>query len=253
MKLTAATLILFFISASLLSVGRAQQEPANKPPSQIEKLEAQFKQLDEEAGSVTVEASGDKESSGRLKITVESKARTLTDSAAANKSGGPTTTWTKETVLDIDLSQIDVPDEYVQKKIAAALLEPKGTCPGVDVRKIEPGEDYEVVHDYPYNGGAYTITALAGFRYDRASVPRIVWVLIDKDSLSNVAPLFHDLLYRNGGELPQNQVSPYRTFSRKDTDDLFLELMNRCGVKPWRARAAYRAVREFAGPAWKSH
>ena len=66
--------------------------------------------------------------------------------------------------------------------------------------------------------------------YDRASIPRIFWLIIDKDSLSNVAPLFHDLLYRYGGRLPPNLVSPYREFSREDTDKLFYDLMVKCGV-----------------------
>lgn len=117
--------------------------------------------------------------------------------------------------------------------------------------QIGAGVDYRVVEDYTYDSGAYRITVLNGFTYDRASIPRVLWVLIDKDSLSNVAPLLHDLLYRHGGALPENQVSPYRKFSRKDTDDLFLELMTDCGVKRWRREAAYQAVRRFSGFAWK--
>ena len=110
--------------------------------------------------------------------------------------------------------------------------------------------DYDVVDDYVYDGGTYKITAWKGFRYDRASIPRIFWVIIDKDSLSNVAPLFHDLLYRHGGELPQERVTPYRTFSRLETDNLFRELMGKCGVGAVRRELAYRAVRNFSGFAW---
>ena len=113
--------------------------------------------------------------------------------------------------------------------------------------------NYEVVEDYTYKSGTYSITVPKGFIYDRASIPRVFWVLIDKDSLSNVAPLFHDYLYRNGGELPANQVSPYRKFSREETDELFLELMTKCGVNKWRREAAYQAVRRGAMLAWKGH
>jgi hypothetical protein len=97
----------------------------------------------------------------------------------------------------------------------------------------------------------YKITVLKGFTYDRASIPRIFWVIIDKDSLGNVAPLLHDLLYRNGGLLPTNQVTPYRKFSRKETDDLFLEVATKCGVSKWRRDLVYQVVRNFGGSSWK--
>ena len=78
------------------------------------------------------------------------------------------------------------------------------------------------------------------------------WVIISKDDLSNVPPLFHDLLYRNGGNLPKKQADPYRIFKRKEADDLFLELMQQSGVKWWRCDLAYQAVRKFAKFAWKT-
>jgi hypothetical protein len=113
--------------------------------------------------------------------------------------------------------------------------------------------DYDVAEDYIYDSGTYKITAWKGFRYDRASIPRIFWVIIDKDSLSNVAPLFHDLLYRHGGVLPADRVTPYRKFSRVEVDNLFRELMGKCGVSPLRRELAYRAVRNFSGFAWKNN
>ena len=126
-----------------------------------------------------------------------------------------------------------------------------GSLPGVKLIQLGATRNYEVAEDYLYEPGAYKMTVWKGFVYDRASIPRIFWVLIDKDSLGNVAPLIHDLLYRYGGAIPQNQLSPYRRFSRKEADDLFLELMTKCGVTKGRREAAYQAVRRFAGSSWK--
>lgn len=97
------------------------------------------------------------------------------------------------------------------------------------------------------------VTAKKGFQYDRASIPRIFWVLISKDDLSNVPPLFHDLLYRFGGILPDagDHVNPYTRFDRDNADKLFDILMEQCGVSGWRRKAAYMAVSMFSGFAWK--
>lgn len=261
MKITALVLILFLVSSALGVGRRATTSKASQPihvkSVNFQTLEDRFKQIDEESDTVKVKVTGDGESSGNIIISTK---RAVNTSKTATESAGESipqssSKWKEETLLNIDLSELTVTDKYIDEKIAAAfaIQGNVGTLPGVKVRQIGASGNYEVVEDYIYNSGAYSITVLNGFTYDRASIPRIFWVLIDKDSLSNVAPLFHDLLYRNGGVLPNNQVSPYRKFSREDTDKLFLELMTKCGVKQWRREAAYQAVRRFAGPAWKEH
>ena len=258
MKLIALALALFLL---LIPSYKPSGIPQNTQVKNAEllKLEAQFKQIDEESNPVKVKVTGDKEPSGKVNISVEREVpaeATLKDSANANTSKAiwkKKTVRTKETLLDIDLSRIQVPDEYINEKITGVFSTQTrcGTLPGVVVSQIDVGANYVVTEDYIYNSGAYSITVLKGFPYDRASIPRIFWVIIDKDSLGNVAPLLHDLLYRHAGVLPQNQVSPYRKFSRKETDDLFLEVATKCGVKKWRRELAYQAVRNFGGSSWK--
>ena len=258
MKLVALALALFLL---LIPSYKPSGIPQNTQVKNAEllKLEAQFKQIDEESDPVKVKVTGDKEPSGNLNISVEREVPTVattedsgnvkTSKRAAKKKSAKT----KETLLDIDLSRIQVPDEYIKEKVDSAFSPQTrcGTIPGVVLSQIEVSVNYVVTQDYIYNSDAYSITVLKGFPYDRASIPRIFWVIIDKDSLGNVAPLLHDLLYRHGGVLPQNQVSPYRTFSRKETDDLFLEVATKCGVKKWRRELAYQAVRNFGGSSWK--
>lgn len=231
----------------------------------IRELEAQFEQIDEQSedGTVNVSLEGDTESSGNLKVSVTSRERRF-DPAEASEVSDSTSLQT-ETLVDVDLREVDVPNEYINGKIRAALATGTSKLPSPILKQIEPTENWELWEDYSYPAAPgptteFTITALKGFVFDRASVPAIVWV-ITKDSLGIVGPLFHDLLYRNGGVLPQSESQPYekygtvtpaRTFSRKDTDELFRVLALKSGVKKWRAEAAYKAVRTFGGlSAWK--
>lgn len=217
----------------------------------IRELEARLKEIDARAESAPVEASleGDSESSVKLSVSAWRPPPAPGGEAESAHAG----LGEPETLLDVDLSEVVIPDEYVDRKVFEVFSNegPQGLLPGVAVRQPAAGRDYEVVEDYTYAADGYRITAPKGFVYDRASIPRIFWAVIDKDDLSNVPPLFHDLLYRHGGRLERKLVSPYRTFERVDVDDLFYELMLKTGVKGWRAKLAYQAVRKFAGFAWQ--
>jgi hypothetical protein len=186
-----------------------------------------------------------------------------------------------EPLTRIDVSKVEVSDEFIYKRIKL-ILDPSrvGHLPEVKLASIGATGIYEVIEDYScpieysaigrqipsevgqnYNsvdGGLpenanhlCTITVKKGFQFDRATIPRIFWVLISKDDLSNVPPLIHDLLYRFAGMLPNEEwVTPYTTFSRKEADDLFFHLMERSGVTSWRLTVAYQVVCRFSSFAW---
>lgn len=90
----------------------------------------------------------------------------------------------------------------------------------------------------------------AGFEFDLASVPRLLWWLIAPFELSITAPLLHDFLYQNAGDPPEGTVIPPRTYSRAETDRLFLQVMRREGVPAWRRQLAYLATRLFGSFWW---
>lgn len=71
----------------------------------------------------------------------------------------------------------------------------------------------------------------AGFQTDFASVPRLFWRLIPPWGPYSPAAVVHDYLYATG------------IVSRKEADQIFLELMTRLGVAPWRRNVMYAAVR----------
>ena len=249
MKIISIATLLLLITCLRISAQNPSAKSEAAKLADLQKLEQQLKELDKQFGSIDVDASGDEEKSTKFDVVVQKTAI-----SAPPTLGGKSKIVTTKKNFEIDLTNIEVPDEYINQKIASAFLSDSqnGTCPGVKLMQVGATQDYDVVEDYTYDDGPFKITAWKGFRFDRASIPRIFWVIIDKDSLSNVAPLFHDLLYRHGGKLPPERVVPFRTFTRDQTDDLFRTLMTKCGVNPIRRELAYQAVRKFAVGSWPS-
>lgn len=101
----------------------------------------------------------------------------------------------------------------------------------------------------------YRLVVPEGFRHDFASVPRLLWALVAPLDLG-LASLFHDWLYRHRGRVETLRwTAPGweavgEPWTREDADRLFGRLMREQGVARWRRRAAYLAVRAFAGGAW---
>ena len=104
---------------------------------------------------------------------------------------------------------------------------------------------------YLYQDGATRILVPAGFQFDLASVPRLLWSVIAPFELSIAAPLLHDFLYRYRGRPPAGSVVPPREYSRAQTDRLFERIMGEEGVPAWRRELAYRTVRLLAWAEWR--
>jgi len=78
------------------------------------------------------------------------------------------------------------------------------------------------------------------FWTDFASVPSVVWPLLDPYDLGR-APVLHDFLYFAGWR------------DRNVCDDAFLAGMEADGISAWRRWAAYAAVRGFGGVVWSRY
>lgn len=105
---------------------------------------------------------------------------------------------------------------------------------------------YEVWVTISGTAAKQPITVPAGFELDGASVPLAAWAVIGltPDGLIRAAALVHDYLYRNHGHAGNGLL-----LTRMEADRLFLSLMLAAGVRPLRARLAYRAVR-LLGRRW---
>jgi hypothetical protein len=112
------------------------------------------------------------------------------------------------------------------------------------------GRRWRIARDVSYRTKAGEVsTVRAGFEFDFASIPRLFWPLFppagDGRNLYGLAAVWHDWLYthqRIGG----------RSIARAEADALFLEIMFHIGVRPWLARAMYRAVRVGGALAWRA-
>lgn len=233
----------------------------------IKELEASFKKIDEiaESEQVVPEFVGDDESSATIVISAKKAVAGFEAVISKNavEKGLEAVSDFSEQLLAINLSDVDV-EALKQQKISEYLARmektkglesvPVGGIPDVPVTYRAGDKIWVLLNDYRYkSNSAHNLLAKVNFEFDLASIPRVFWVFVASFELSLQGPLFHDLLYRNGGKLPMDQVEPYYHFSRKEADELFRELMGKSGVPFWRRQVAYRAVRQFSGFAWQDN
>jgi len=112
------------------------------------------------------------------------------------------------------------------------------------LRQVNASE-YEIVEDYVCYIRSLQKTLLIrhGFRYDGASIPRVLWGLIGSPFTGDytVPALIHDALY--AAEL----------CDRKTSDLVFLDEMSIWQVCWWRRNSMYWGVRVGGGVAWDKH
>jgi hypothetical protein len=114
----------------------------------------------------------------------------------------------------------------------------------LDLRARPVGPDgkrlWEILRPFPAVTSLGIITTPAGFITDLASVPRILWPAYSPfdDYLESAIP--HDWGYS-----PLND-----RFTRRQIDDMMLELMFNSGVSARRRHAVHTAVRRFG---WRSY
>jgi len=100
---------------------------------------------------------------------------------------------------------------------------------------------YELHEAYELQWGEMLITIPQTYNYDGASIPSIVWPIINSPFSPRVmvAALVHDWLYMT------------HDVDRKTADLIFDYLLDRSGVSNWKRRVMYAALRLFGGRAWK--
>ena len=101
---------------------------------------------------------------------------------------------------------------------------------------------WAILTNFRYHSPKYnTITVPKGFVSDGASIPSIMWGIIGSPWSGKYphAALVHDYLYFS------------QRFSRKISDEIFLEAMSILGVNWFKRRLMFRAVRTFGWLCWK--
>ncbi len=126
--------------------------------------------------------------------------------------------------------------------------------PQPDIRPIEDGK-YRLAATYVLDYKGVTFKIRKGMIHDGASVPRLAWTIsgLRPDGLLRAAALIHDALYQNLGELPEGWALPARSFTRKEADRAFYDIMRAAGLSRYRSWIAYRAVRIGGWVSWRKH
>jgi hypothetical protein len=117
---------------------------------------------------------------------------------------------------------------------------------------------WRLVEDYTFEWGMpwfrKRLFMAAGFEYDKASVPRWLWVIARHDGEWEAAALFHDRLYRDEGYFYHPESFRFETFTdgqwqldpsrwkRKDMDELLRHVGVLGGANPIMARLYKIAV-----------
>lgn len=108
---------------------------------------------------------------------------------------------------------------------------------------------YELTEDLSYQSEILgLITVPKGFLTDFASIPRIVWNVIDPEDPCVLYPsVIHDALYSWSGAMPDSKL-----FTRDQADQVLREAMVICGARIDQRAIVYRMVRLFGGSHWKN-
>lgn len=105
--------------------------------------------------------------------------------------------------------------------------------------KIKPvdGDMWELLEDFVWVGEEFSITVPKGFKTDLASIPRIAMSIIPVHGKQTRAAVIHDWLYVMGGKVSEG------TFTKKQADELFRDIMEEQGVGKIKRNIMFAAVR----------
>jgi hypothetical protein len=89
------------------------------------------------------------------------------------------------------------------------------------------------------NGEEHRIEVPPDFVTDFASIPRLIWPIMPRWGTYGWAAVIHDFLYWD------------QRLTRREADDVFLDVMKASAVPTWQKIPIYRAVRQWGWWAWK--
>jgi len=137
----------------------------------------------------------------------------------------------KQSVVEIQTPSVVVPEVYPHFEYSTFLIYPMP-----DHRRWGLGED--MIWHFEENG---RIIVPINFITDFASIPKIFWNIHSPWGSYGKAAVLHDYLYK------------VQIYSRKKSDDIFLEAMKVSGTPFLTRQTFYTAVRLFAGGIWNKY
>lgn len=95
------------------------------------------------------------------------------------------------------------------------------------------------------------ITAPSGFEFDGESIPAVLHGLVPPFGQSKRAACIHDYLYKHAAY--QKADGTWQPVTRRQADEVYLELALLKGLPQWRAMMRYRVLRLVGWVAWNEH
>jgi hypothetical protein len=108
--------------------------------------------------------------------------------------------------------------------------------------------------------GPHWLIIPTGFETDLASIPWPASTLLRPSDVNPAAPVVHDWLYRNSGNVPVYlldpvtglpALAPHEGFTREQADGIFRTILIETGTPRWKVVIMYRAVRVGGGRGFK--
>ena len=117
---------------------------------------------------------------------------------------------------------------------------------------------WEVMEDWHYTYGLYTILIPKGFIFDGASIPKIFRNLLSPTGILLIPGLLHDFAYKYNYLLYQDQQLKlinkiYGGFSQGFFDQIFLDVAKQVNGMHKIDKLAYYALRLGGKKAWNKH
>lgn len=118
---------------------------------------------------------------------------------------------------------------------------------GTDTRRFELLEDFRCISGVL----RALVTVPKGFQYDGESIPAALQSLVPPFGQSKRAACVHDYLYSHAAF--QRADGAWEAVTRKQADEVYLELALLKGLPQWRALMRYRVLRLVGWRAWNAH
>lgn len=105
-------------------------------------------------------------------------------------------------------------------------------------------EEWITASHYSFRFQDKLVEIPVGYKFDMASIPRMLWPFVGKHELGVTPTLIHDYLYEHKGCLIACD------YTRKEADERFFQEMKAIGISRIVRNIAYRAVRLFGWTYW---
>lgn len=98
-----------------------------------------------------------------------------------------------------------------------------------------------------------TLLVPKGFIFDGASIPRLLWPILNPTGILFIGSLFHDFGYKYNGYVDENFKVVHQFSGQKFCDDLIRDISTYVNDSHLMEGISFYALRAFGWAAWNNH